>query len=364
MIPTLAVRALSLARGRRQVLSEISLSVEANELVVIMGPSGAGKSTLLRAICGLQRVSAGSILIDGEDVTHKPPHQRATALLMDEDALFPHMTVAENVSFAVNTHLGDASPREQIDTALTSLGIAHLARRYPGQLSLGQRQTVGLARVLVRRPRVLLVDEPLAHVDTLGRETLKAELVRVHRRMNCATLYVTHDVEEAFSIADRIVYLSDGVIRQDDYPEEVHDSPATLSIARHLGATTVLSTTGTVYRTSFDETRVKTTALGHHLDVAGSDQMALGDNPIVLVGYPSSVSITPLILVRRPRITGHIGQVTNVTFMGEHYITEVETELGCLVVRLPTDAAPVANGDLVRIALHGDRLWALPAQSA
>ncbi|MDO5720100.1 MAG: ABC transporter ATP-binding protein [Actinomycetaceae bacterium] len=362
MKAALSLRDLGVTRARTQILSGITLDINAGELIVIMGASGAGKSTLLRAICGLQRSQTGTIHIDGEEVTSAPPHRRSTALMMDEDALFPHMSVAENVSFAVNTELRDTDPTEQVDVALTSLGIAHLATRYPGQLSLGQRQIVSLARVLVRRPRILLVDEPLAHVDTVAREHLKAELVRVHKRMNCATVYVTHDVNEALSIADRIIYLSNGRIVQDDYPEEVYESPATLPIARHFGATTFLMTTAHTYTSPFGERRARTHVLGQSLDVAASALLpSSGTCDIVLVGHPASVSMKAVHSARKPRVTDHYGQVTEVTFMGEYYRVIIESERGALTVRTPTDAPPTTSGDSVEISLDPSKLWALPA---
>lgn len=362
MNTALSLRELCVNRGRRQVLSDMTFDIDAGELVVVMGASGAGKSTLLRAICGLQRSHCGTIHIDGQDVTALAPHRRSTALMMDEDALFPHMSVAENVSFAVNTERGDTDPSEQVDVALTSLGIAHLSTYYPGQLSLGQRQTISLARALVRRPRVLLVDEPLAHVDTVAREQLKAELVRVHKRMNCATVYVTHDVNEALSIADRIIYLSDGCIVQDDYPEEVHESPATLPIARHFGATTFLTTTADTYTTTFGERRVRTQVLGQFVDVAASSRLpSSGSCDVVLVGHPASVNVTAVHSAHKPRVTDEYGQVTNVTFMGEYYRVIIESERGTLTVRSPTDAPPTTRGDAVTISLNPSKLWALPS---
>lgn len=361
MKTALSLRDLTVNRRRTPVLSDIALDIDAGELVVVMGASGAGKSTLLRAICGLQRCHSGAIYIDGENVTNSAPHRRSTALMMDEDALFPHMSVAENVSFAVNTELRDTDPAEQVDVALTSLGIAHLSTRYPGQLSLGQRQTVSLARVLVRRPRVLLVDEPLAHVDTVAREQLKAELVRVHKRMNCATVYVTHDVDEALSIADRIIYLSEGRVVQDDYPEEVHESPATLPIARHFGATTFLATTADTYTTSYGERRARTHVLGQFVDVAASAHLpSSGTCDVVLVGHPASVAVEPVHCANRPRVTDNYGQVTSVTFMGEYYRVIIESERGTLTVRSPTDAPPTTSGDSVQISLNPSKLWALP----
>lgn len=364
MTPLLSIQNLVVLRRGQQILKNISFEVAAGEIIVLMGASGAGKSTLLRAICGLQQTKSGTITIGGADVTKWPPHKRSTAMVMDEAGLFHHMSVADNIRFAVNTELEDTVPADQVEAAMISMDINHLRNHYPSQLSTGQRQKVALARVLVRRPRVLLFDEPLAHVDTMGSAQLKDEIIRVHKRMGSATLYVTHDVKEAFSIADRIIYLERGRIVQDDFPQDVHDAPASLAIARHLGATTVVPAAASIIQTKSGITKASAHVLGQHLQVAASPDLdsRVGQvTNVVLVGYADAVKIRPT----RPKLSRFVvgenrGQVIDTTYQGETYQTSIETEVGALKAVIPADSAGFLPGDSVEVELDENRLWALP----
>lgn len=365
MTPLLSVHDLIVRRRGAEVLKNISFEVVAGEIIVLMGASGAGKSTLLRAICGLQRTRAGSICIGGTNVTSLPPHKRSTAMVMDEAGLFHHMNVEDNIRFAVNTELNDTVPEDQVQAAMISMNIRHLRGRYPSQLSTGQRQKVALARVLVRRPRVLLFDEPLAHVDTMASAQLKEEIVRVHNRTGAATVYVTHDVKEAFSIADRIIYLERGKIIQDDFPQDVHDAPASLAIARHLGATTVVPAAASITQTKAGITKANTHVLGQDLRVAASPELdsRVGQvTNVVLVGYEDAVKICSTRPTSSRFVVGeNHGQVIATTYQGETYASDVETEVGTLKAVNPADSAGFVPGDCVEIELDENRLWALPS---
>ncbi|MDO5048410.1 MAG: ABC transporter ATP-binding protein [Actinomycetaceae bacterium] len=362
MKPELNVENLRVVRKGNTLLDALNLKVGLGELVAVLGPSGAGKSTLLRAIAGLQRPLGGTISIDGENITHTPPGGRGAAMVMDRPALFEHMTVEENIAFAVNKELRDSTPKEQVQVALTMLSIRELAHRYPGELSMGQRQKVSLARVLVRRPRVLLFDEPLAHVDAYTAAQLRDEILRVHHRMNCATLYVTHDVKEAFSIADRIIYMQEGRIIQDDLPQEIHDGPASIDIARHLGATTLLSATADTKRLPSGEIIARTTVLGQTLTIVAAPTMPEGKNtPIVIVGYPDSVALEPTEQAPAFKVNADIGQILGNTYLGESYRLSVESELGSISADISAGELERVTGDQVRIRLIEELLWALPS---
>lgn len=348
---------LSVDRRGVPVLGDLSLTVDSGELVAVLGPSGAGKTTLLRAICGLQRCR-GTVLIDGRDVSELPPHRRNCAIMLDDDGLFSHLTVRDNIAYAVHASRGDVTVSDQVEAALLTVNIDHLAGRLPHQMSMGERQRVALARILVRRPRVLLFDEPLAHVDATARACLCQELVRVHRRMDCATIYVTHDVGEALSIADRVVYLADGQIVQDDYPEDVHATPARLDIARHMGATTMISCTARITGQPpmaeariFDDV-VRVAAHPRFDDLVGTEQQ------MVLVGYPGSIRISRS--SEQIRVHGRHGQVVSHVFDGEFYLVGVETEYGMVTARIGVDAEPMMVGDAVTVSAVASRLWALP----
>ena len=362
MKPSLSLVDLKLNRHGQTLLEDINLDVYPGELVALIGPSGAGKSTLFRLISGLQRPSGGRVFMAGEDVTAMPPQQRPSAMVMDTPALFGHMTVNENVAFAVNRELRDSSPDEQVMVAMTVLNIRDLADRYPNELSMGQRQKVSLARTLVRRPKVLLFDEPLAHVDSFAARTLRDEILRVHRRMNCASIYITHDVKEAFSIADRIIYLEAGRILQDDLPQEIHDgrNPSRLP---STWAPPIFRR-GRVPRGSSTVKYWRMHTFGNDFTIAASPEVPLGDTEVVIIGYQDSVHIEPAKSSSRFPIRGSIGQIVESTYTGENYRLRIETERGAIEADVPAGEPSGGPGDLVTITLREDLLWALPANEA
>ncbi|MDO5721217.1 MAG: ABC transporter ATP-binding protein [Actinomycetaceae bacterium] len=362
----LTLQNLDVKRRGKPILKNINLRIDAGEMVVLMGSSGAGKSTLLRAICGLQRLHSGRILLAGKDITDQPVHLRSAAMVMDEAGLFPHYTVRENIRFAVRES-SEITANEQVEVALTGLDLSHLAERYPRELSTGQQQKVALARALVRRPKIMLFDEPFAHVDRASASDLGTALQRMHRRLGCAALFVTHDIEEAYALADRVVHLSNGEVVQDDFPEEVHDRPASLEIARACGAQTFLTYQGRVEVNALGEVFLVGELLGQNMRVNAAEDFAAwqGDTKdSVVVAYPNAVSLSVLPPSSHDaRVQGPIGQVNAQTYRGQWYVTEVESELGTVVAYTPTDPPTCVVGDRVRINLDQRKLWALPLPS-
>ncbi|MDO4665899.1 MAG: ABC transporter ATP-binding protein [Actinomycetaceae bacterium] len=346
---------VSLQLGGKTVLDKVNLVVAPGEVVALLGASGAGKSSLLRSVSGLERLASGRVLINGEDVTDLQPSRRGCAMVADTAGLFEDMTVAENI-FAV----APRSPRREqvVQLALISLDIEHLARRFPHELSTGESQKVALARSLVRRPQVLLFDEPLAHVDPGSRKQLLEELLSLHTRLGCATLYVTHDIWEAYEVADRICYLQQGRVIQDDVVEEVHDFPANVAIAKHLGATNFIPVRAEATRNELGENIVCCRALDQDLQVLASPQVMPGAcQDLLLVGYPASVEIFP---AKESVVQGKFGQVIGLTYQGEQYLARIETELGVVSTWLWAKDNNFIVGDTVNIRLHEDALWALP----
>lgn len=353
----LTVKDLQVWRSAHWVLGPVSFSVDPGELVVIIGPSGAGKTTLLRAIAGLQP-SSGKIFCGDEDVSEFSPGARASALVADRDGLFPHLTVQENVALAG----GNA---EDLQVTLTDLGLSSLARQYPGSLSTGQRQMVALARALLRRPRWLLFDEPLAHVDPYSRLRLRGEILRIHRRIGAASLYVTHDLPEAYAIADRIILLREGKIIQDDYPQDLVSHPADLQTALYLGATTQVSTNALINTDRFGQVSAQFTAFGQSLEVPAADSLASANGQtrkIVALGSPYSVEISNLPPERKKDpIQGDVGQVVGSFFEGDTYLLQIETEFGVLASRRQNGDEPFIVGDRVAVKALPTHLWAVPA---
>ena len=219
----------------------VDLQVHPGEMVALIGPSGSGKTTLLRRVAGLEPLPAGTVSISGRDMARVPVEHRPATMMFETPVLFPQLTVSGNIAFAVGRGDGGLSAADALDVALTSLDLRTLADRLPHELSAGQRQRVALARALVRQPRVMLFDEPLAHVDPAARGGLLQEISRIHRRMGSASLLVTHDWSDALAVADRIAVMRDGVIVQVDTPREVYSHPASAWIATRVGIPNFLS---------------------------------------------------------------------------------------------------------------------------
>ena len=232
---------LSLSFGETEVLKGVNLAIAPGEFFAFLGPSGSGKSTLLRAIAGFGPKPRGRILIGGEDVAGLPPWQRDVGMVFQSYALWPHMTVAQNVAFGLEERrLPRAEIRARVEEALALVGLEAYGGRRPSQLSGGQQQRVALARTIVVRPRVLLLDEPLSNLDANLRIQMRRELLALQRKLKLTTIFVTHDQEEANTTSDRMAVLNDGVIQQVGPPMELYDRPANAFVAGFLGTANIL----------------------------------------------------------------------------------------------------------------------------
>jgi putative spermidine/putrescine transport system ATP-binding protein len=222
-------------------LNGLNLAARPGELIALLGPSGCGKTTALRALAGLERVDAGSILIDGADVTDEPTNRRDLGMVFQSYSLFPHLTAGQNVEFGLRMRrVAAADRRSRAAQALELVGLDHHAGRYAHQLSGGQQQRVALARALVTQPRVLLLDEPLSALDAKVRVQLREEIRRIQTELGITTFFVTHDQEEALAIADRVAVMRSGDIEQIGTPEELYRRPATPFVAEFVGLTNKL----------------------------------------------------------------------------------------------------------------------------
>ncbi|MGA7154232.1 MAG: sn-glycerol-3-phosphate ABC transporter ATP-binding protein UgpC, partial [Pseudolabrys sp.] len=218
-------------------VSNISLDIPNHEFVVLVGPSGCGKSTTLRMIAGLEEISAGEISIDGEVVNDVPPKDRDIAMVFQNYALYPHMTVAENMSFGLKLRkFPKAEIRQRVDNAARILDITELLGRRPKQLSGGQRQRVAMGRAIVRNPKVFLFDEPLSNLDAKLRVQMRTEIKRIHQKVKTTTVYVTHDQVEAMTLADRVVVMHSGKIEQIGTPNDLYHHPKTRFVAGFIGS--------------------------------------------------------------------------------------------------------------------------------
>jgi ABC-type sugar transport system ATPase subunit len=219
-----------------KVLGEISIEIADGELLVLVGPSGCGKSTLLRCIAGLETPTRGRILIDGKDVSRLEPRDRDIAMVFQSYALYPHLTVRENLAFGLKMRkTPPAEIEKRVGEAAAMLGLEALLERRPAQLSGGQRQRVAMGRAVVRRPKAFLFDEPLSNLDASLRGQMRVELMRLHQRLGATMVYVTHDQVEAMTLADRIAVLEKGRLMQVGAPGELYARPANLFVARFIG---------------------------------------------------------------------------------------------------------------------------------
>jgi len=222
--------------GKVRAIKSVDLRIEKGEFVVFVGPSGCGKSTLLRLIAGLENVDSGTILLDGRDITQLASSKRDLAMVFQSYALYPHMTVFDNMSFALRlANEGKDSIREKVERAAKILNLGAYLDRRPRELSGGQRQRVAIGRAIVRAPKVFLFDEPLSNLDAALRGQTRVEIAKLHRDLGATTIYVTHDQVEAMTLADRVVVLRDGAIEQVGSPLELYDRPANQFVAQFIG---------------------------------------------------------------------------------------------------------------------------------
>lgn len=230
-----------LSFGSTEVLKGVNLEIKPGEFFAFLGPSGSGKSTLLRAIAGFGPDPEGRILIGDRDVVGTPPWKRNVGMVFQSYALWPHMSVRDNVGFGLKERkLSAGVIKPKVDAALELVGLSHLADRMPNQLSGGQQQRIALARTIVVEPEVLLLDEPLSNLDASLRVQMRRELLRLQRQLGLTTIFVTHDQEEANTTSDRMAVLDGGVIQQVGTPQELYDKPANLFVAKFLGTANIL----------------------------------------------------------------------------------------------------------------------------
>jgi putrescine transport system ATP-binding protein len=320
----------------------VSLEIGAGEFFALLGPSGCGKTTLLRMLAGFERPDEGRILIDGQDMAAVPPYARPTNMMFQSYALFPHMTVAENVAFGLRQ---DKRPRAEIDERvkrmLDLVKLGPLAQRKPGQLSGGEKQRVALARALIKEPKLLLLDEPLTALDRKLREETRFELVRIQQRVGITFLLVTHDQEEAMSMASRIAVMDRGKIAQLGPPAEVYERPANRFVAGFLGAVNLLA--ARVTRCESGIASLDCAEAGASLSVAQATPLSPGAAVTVAV-RPEKLMLGS---TANPAWANALaGIVRGVAYRGEASDVEIELGNGKLMRATIANADPQARAAL------------------
>ncbi|MGY8667206.1 ABC transporter ATP-binding protein [Bradyrhizobium sp. UFLA05-109] len=319
--------------GSQTVVDDFSLAVERGEFISFLGPSGCGKTTTLQMIAGFLEPSRGAIRLEGRDLTKVHPAKRGLGIVFQSYALFPHMTAAENVAFGLEMRGVPRDKRmERVRAALAMVGLAGFEERYPRRMSGGQQQRVALARALVIQPSVLLLDEPLSNLDAKLREEMQIELRQIQRTIGTTTILVTHDQNEAMSLSDRIVVMSQGKIEQIGTPQQTYEQPASAFVSQFLGKTNDFAAI------------VDRTATPARL-VAGSWQAPA----------PAGVSGAVTISLRPERISfageGLAAKIITRIFQGNHWLFECDTECGPAIVIRQNDGTPQpGEGEAVRLA--------------
>lgn len=327
--------------GKQDILKDLSISMEKGELVSLLGPSGCGKTTTLRVIAGLIKPNDGSFKLDEDDLTKVAVHKRNFGMVFQSYALFPHLTIAENVAFGLKLRKeSKASTKEKVEKMLEVCGLENLGDRYPKQLSGGQRQRVALARALIIEPKLLLLDEPLSNLDAKLRVAMRIEIKRIQQQLGITTVFVTHDQEECFSISDKVAIMNNGVIEQYDSPERIYRLPKTKFVAQFIG-----------FENFFNVTK---NAEGHYESENGQVFTTTNPQP---TATETVATIRPedIEIVATTTQTSIEGNILVRTFLGKSYQYEVTTPLGKLLVN-GTSEQIYEKGDTINLAFPADKL--------
>jgi ABC-type Fe3+/spermidine/putrescine transport system ATPase subunit len=343
------IQDISVRYGATWAVRDVTLTIEPGEIFFLLGPSGCGKTTLLRAVAGLSKPAMGEILIDGRPMNTVLPHQRGIGFVFQNYALWPHMTVEENVAYGLVTRkVGAEAIATRVETALGMLGLAGLGKRHPGELSGGQQQRVAVARAIVIEPDVLLMDEPLSNLDAQLRAEMRRELKALIRRLGVTTIYVTHDQREALSMADRVAVMRDGQIVQCGAPEDLYSNPSSEFIAAFVGEANAIE--GEVIGLADDGFKVKT-EVGVLRGVA-EGTFRQGDSVRVLV-RPEDVTVG--IAINDDNLLP--GSVVDIAFLGgfEEVLVDLGHGLRIRSLRARAAAPAFELGEGVEVAFAAER---------
>ncbi|RQR56895.1 polyamine ABC transporter ATP-binding protein [Burkholderia sp. Bp9126] len=342
--------------GETEAVRSVNLTVRKGELFALLGSSGCGKSTLLRMLAGLETVTSGKILIDGEDLAQMPPYKRPVNMMFQSYALFPHMSVESNVAFGLKQEgVPKAELKERVHAALELVQMGKYAKRKPHQLSGGQQQRVALARSLVKRPKLLLLDEPMSALDKQIRQRTQIELVNILNKVGVTCIMVTHDQEEAMTMANRLAVMSEGQIVQIGSPNEVYEYPNTRFSAEFIGSTNLFD--GITVEDEPDHVFIESPDLSSRLYVNHGITGPLG--------MPVTVSVRPerIALTRKPpegAFNWAHGRITNVAYMGGYSLYHVKLDAGKTVI---ANVSSLAISELETPAL-GDEIYVRWSASA
>ncbi|WOI56275.1 ABC transporter ATP-binding protein [Palleronia sp. LCG004] len=360
--PLLRIAGVSKRFGTVGAVEDVSLDIRGGELFCLLGGSGSGKSTLLRMLAGFERPSAGRIEIDGRDMADVPPHARDTNMMFQSYALFPHMSVERNVAYGLNrAGLPRSEVKARVAEMLDLVQLSHLGHRKPDQLSGGQRQRVALARALARRPKLLLLDEPLGALDRKLREETQLELVRIRESLGITFVVVTHDQEEAMTLGDRLGVMRDGRIVQVGTPHEIYEYPRSRFVAGFIGTVNIFE--GTIVEDAATHARIACPEMGGDIRVSHAITGSLGQSVAVAI-RPEKIEIARVLADDHDN--GVTGRIEEIVYNGNLSIFHVALPSGKRIrvtranrFRRETDALSV--GDPVAMGWSGSANVVVPA---
>lgn len=324
------------------LLQNIGFSLKQGEILCLLGPSGSGKTTLLRLVAGLESLDAGTIFFRGRDIRDIPPHKRNFGMMFQEYALFPHKSVRQNVAFGLEVQkcsLPELARR--VDDMLALVGLTDLGHRKIDELSGGERQRVALARSLAPEPQLLLLDEPLGSLDRSLRDRLTTEIRTILKRLAVTAIFVTHDQAEAFSVADKVAILHNGLLLQFDTPEEIYRRPTNTTVARFLGFTNIIEG-------RFDDQAIFHSELGR---LPGLGRASQAKEKATLLLRPEAASLGNLSsAINDPPVI--VGAVTERVFQGSIYRVSLQSSGRSLTFNLPIDPPPPQPGESIELTLN------------
>jgi ABC-type sugar transport system ATPase subunit len=328
----------------KPVIPDLDLEIAGRTMVVLVGPSGCGKSTTLRMVAGLEEPTAGKIVIDGRDVTNLAPAERDIAMVFQSYALYPHMSVFENMAFGLRIkHVAEAEIKKRVTAVADSLGLTQYLERRPKALSGGQRQRVAIGRAVVRQPKVFLFDEPLSNLDAKLRGDMRREIARIHQSSNATAMYVTHDQIEAMTLADMIVVLKDGVVQQIGSPVDIYEKPANRFVAGFFGTPTM-----NFLGAALAQTGGSHAARGPGFEIPLALSPSLRPAQAALDRIVIGVRPERLSLEKRGDDVGLSGHVAMREVLGAEVVLHLESQAGPLTVRADAGSAP-RQGDTVQV---------------
>ncbi len=356
---TLELKQLSKAfvssQGSHTAVRSVDLQVKQGEFITLLGPSGCGKTTTLRLIAGFETPTSGDILLDGKVITHEPVNKRPMTMVFQSYALFPHMTVYDNICYGLRVKGVHKELSEKVEMVMQIMNLVGLEKRMPHQISGGQQQRVALARALVMEPRVLLFDEPLSNLDAKLRVQMRTEIRRLQKRLGITSIYVTHDQAEAMGLSDRIVVMNHGEIEQVGSPADIYQRPATTFVADFMGRSnfiksTVLSSTGQELCLDLHGQTIKIPKTDHSFSVGDVVNLIVRPEAVTLSSSPTKTLLK--------------GEIRQLEYLGPHAEYEVELPDGNIILAVmynPLSIAFYEEGSEVWLEIANESIHVLPA---